>query len=194
MPGRRTGRKGPQSGPGDVGGEAENEGTLRAPFATQGRSCTPKEVLIGSVLLHPDPTRLQPLNFDALRHCTKGSDDNIAPWLIVVRAIQHVVATAVVSTQRRCGHRQRLLIAVQQHGHLRAHPQPNAQRDRVWLSIQSNQQIEPGALPFLGPGLLTNRDDPAVERVPSKPIPAYLHEHPLVDLMQIALLQCGAHL
>jgi hypothetical protein len=38
LPGRRTGRKGPQSGPGGSGGEAEILGPLRSPFATQGRS------------------------------------------------------------------------------------------------------------------------------------------------------------
>ena len=38
MPERRTGRKGQRSWPGDVGGEAENLGPLRDPFATRGRS------------------------------------------------------------------------------------------------------------------------------------------------------------
>ena len=56
MPGRRTGPKGPHSGPGDVGGEAENMGPLRDPFATRGRSYAdrvPHRASLGPEANHP---------------------------------------------------------------------------------------------------------------------------------------------
>ncbi|EST13897.1 hypothetical protein EDP1_1041 [Pseudomonas putida S610] len=40
LPGRRTGRDGPQSGPGNVSGEAEILGPLRDPSRDEGRSHT----------------------------------------------------------------------------------------------------------------------------------------------------------